>query len=168
MSSTGTARSPSGVYIWEDAAWRQIGWYGGETGFTADEEQATVIEVDGAGVSGIEIRLPGRIRGTVRTPDGAPAEGIALWLWDTLTDNNQFVGGSPDGTFQIVYGDGTFTLRVYILRDERWHHTGYYGGEDGFTTDEEQAAVITVDGADVSGIEIRLPAAPADLPTIFS
>ena len=146
------------VYTLRDERWHHTGYYGGATGFTADEEQATVITVDGAGVSGIEIRLPGRIRGTLRTPDGAPAEGIALWLWDTLTDNNKFVGVYPDGTFDIVYGDGTFTLQVWVLRDERWHHIGYYGGEDGYTTDEEQAAVIEVGGADVSGIEIRLPA----------
>ena len=155
-----------GVATSRDGLWHYIGWYGGETGFTPHEEQAASIEVDGAGVSGIEIRLPWRIQGTVRSPDGAPVEGIALWLLDDSTDALnflKFVPVSSDGTFQIVYGDGTFTLRVYTLRDERWHHTGYYGGEDGYTTDEEQAAVVEVDGADVSGIEIRLPAAPADL-----
>ena len=151
------------VSTWKDEGWRHIGWYGGETGFTPVEAQAAEIEVDGADISGIQIRLPWRIRGTVRGPDGAPTEGIALWLRDESTDDYKFVAVSPDGTFDVVYRDGTFTLRVYTLTDGRRHQIGWYGGEDGFTTDEEQAAVIKVDGADVSGIEIRLPAAPADL-----
>ena len=146
-----------------DGLWHYIGWYGGVTGFTPHEAQAASLEVDGADVTGIEIRLPGRIRGTVRTPDGAPAEGIALWLRDESTDDHKFVGVSTDSTFDVLYGDGTFTLRVSTSRDGLWHDIGWYGGETGFTAEEEQATVITVDGADVSGIEIRLPAAPADL-----
>ena len=146
-----------------DGLWHYIGWYGGVTGFTPHEAQAAEIEVAGANVSGIEIRLPGRIRGTVRSPDGAPAEGIAVWLWDESTDDNKFGEVSSDGTFDLVYRDGTFTLRVYIWEDVAWRQIGYYGGEDGFTTDEEQAASIEVDGADVSGIVVRLPAPPADL-----
>ena len=146
-----------------DGLWHYIGWYGGVTGFTPHEAQAAEIEVAGANVSGIEIRLPGRIRGTVRSPDGAPAEGIALWLRDESTDDHKFVGVSSDGTFDVLYGDGTFTLRVSTSRDGLWHYIGWYGGETGFTADEEQATVIEVDGADVSGIVVRLPAPPADL-----
>ena len=151
------------VSTWKDEGWRHIGWYGGATGFTPDGAQAAEIEVDGADVSGIEVRLPWRIRGTVRSPDGAPAEGIALWLRDESTDDYKFVAVSPDGTFDVLYGDGTFTLRVSTWKDEGWRHIGWYGGATGFTPDGAQAAEIEVDGADVSGIEIRLPAAPADL-----
>ena len=125
------------IYSWEDEAWRFLGYYG-KGGFTPHEAQAAEIEVAGADVSGIEIRLPGRIRGTVRSPDGAPAEGIALWLRDESTDENKFVGVSPDGTFDVLYGDGTFTLRVYTSIDGRWHPIGWYGGKSGFTPHEAQ------------------------------
>ena len=146
-----------------DGLWHHVGWYGGETGFTPDEEQAAAIKVGDADVSGIEVKLPWRVRGSVRSADGAPVEGIAVWLWDESTGDNRFAGVSSDGTFDVLYREGTFTLRVYTLTDERWHRLGWYGGEGGFTTDKEQAASITVDGADVSGIEIKLPAPPADL-----
>ncbi len=171
VSSDGTFDVLSGdgtftlrVYTRKDEAWHLLGYYG-EGGFTPDEAQAAAIEVDGTGVSGIEIRLPGRIEGTVHGPDGAPVEGIVLWLRDEVTGNTEFVGVSADGTFDIVYGRGTFTLRIYTLEVGVWRHIGWYG-EGGFTADRDQATVIEVDGADVTGIEIRLPADPADLPTV--
>ena len=49
-------------------------------------------------------------------PDGAPAEGIALWLLDDSTNDfnfRKFVPVSSDGTFEIVYGDGAFTIHVW-------------------------------------------------------
>ena len=67
----------------------------------------------------------------------------------------------------MFYGEGAFTLRVYIWKDEVWHQIGWYGGETGFTTDRDQATVIEVDGEDVAGIEVRLPVDFASLPTIF-
>ena len=144
------------IYSWEDGAWRLLGYYG-KGGFTPHEAQAAEIEIAGADVAGIEIRLPGRIRGTVLGLDGAPAEGIALWLRDESTDDHKFVGVSSDGTFDVLYGDGTSNLRVSTLRDGLWHYIGWYGGVTGFTPHEAQAASLEVDGADVTGIEIRLP-----------
>ena len=91
---------------------------------------------------------------------------IGLWLWDASTDNSRFEGNSADGTFDLDHKNGTYGLRVYVWRDDSWHHVGWYGGEDGFTTDRAQATPIEIDSADVTGIEIRLPANPADLPTI--
>ena len=157
---------------------RHIGWYG-EGGFTTDIGQATVIEVDGTDVTGIEIRLPGdpadlptaripRVQGTVGRSDGEPAEGIRVWVWGSSTEDSKFSRISANGTFDIDHQNGTFTIRVYILRDGVIHQIGWYGGEDGFTTDREQATVIEVDGADVTGIEIHLPVDFVDLPTIFS
>ncbi len=158
-----------------DTTPRHIGWYG-EGGFTTDRSQVTTIEVDGADVSGIEIRLPAdpaevptviipRVQGTVLGPDGEPATGIGLWLWGGSTDNSKFEGNSSDGTFDLEHQNGTFTLRVYSLEDGVWRHIGWYG-EGGFTADRDSATVIEVDGADVTGIEMRLPADPADLSTV--
>ena len=157
------------VWIWqEERGRRSVGWYGGERGFTTDREQATVIVVDGADVTDIEIRLPAGSRGTVLDSDGEPATGIGFWLWGGSTDNSGWGVSAADGTFYIVHQDGTFILRVHIRKDDAWHHIGWYGGETGFTTDREQATVIGLDGADVTGIEIRLPPDPADLPAADS
>ena len=172
---------PSGTYTIQihvelDAHPRIAGWYG-EGGFTPDRSTATFIEVADSSVTSIEIRLPDnpadlptatipRIRGTVRGPDGEPATGISLWLRGGSPDNSKFAGNSSDGTFDIRHQNGTFTLLVYTLEHGAWRHIGWYGGESGFTSEPDQATVIEVAGADVTGIEIHLPADPADLPTI--
>ena len=166
------------IHVKEGGSWRHVGWYG-EGGFVTDPGRVTMIEVNGTDTSGIEIRLPAapadiptvvipHVQGTVLGPDGEPATGIGLWLWGESTENSKFGGSSSDGTFDLDHQNGTFTLRVYTWKDEVWHQVGWYGGPTGFTTDRTQAAEIEVDGADVTGIEIRLPADFADLPTIFS
>ena len=133
-----------------------MGWYGGEGGFTTDREQATVIEVDGADVTDVEIRLPAGIRGTVLDSNGKPVTGIGLWSWDGSPYSSKFGQSDTDGTFYIVHQNGTFTLRVEVRKGDAWNHIGWYG-EGGFTTDRKQATPIEIDGADVTGIEIRLP-----------
>lgn len=152
------------VYSWKEAAWHLVGYYG-EGGFTFDEEEATEIEIDGADLTGIEIRLPPRVRGTVLGADGQPAEGVAVWVYGGLGDNTGFAGISSDGTFDIYHENGRFFIRVYVLDAGAWRHVGWYGGESGFTADGPLITQIEIDGADVTGIEIRLPANPADLPT---
>ena len=166
------------VYAREaNGAWRHVGWYGRDGGFTTDVGQATALEVEDGDVVDIQIRLPAdpadlpearipAVRGTVLGPGGEPAARIGLWLWGGSTDNSKFVGNSPDGTFEIPHQNGTFTLRIYTLEEGVWRHFGWYGGETGFTADFAQATEIEVDGANVTGIEIRLAADPADLPTV--
>ncbi len=166
------------IYARPAGIWRHVGWYG-EGGLATDRSQVTTIEVDGADVTGIGIRLPAdptdlpearipRVRGTALGPDGEPAAGVGVWVWGGSTDNSKFGGVSSDGTFDLDHQNGTFTLRVYSLEDGVWRHIGWYG-EGGFTADRDSATVIEVDGADATGIEIRLPADPADpadLPTV--
>ena len=54
---------PNGRYVLEITEYdfgeprRHVGWHGGESGFTTDRDQATVIEVDGADIA-IDIQLP--------------------------------------------------------------------------------------------------------------
>ena len=104
------------------------------------------------------------IQGSMLGPDSGPLGGVGVWAWET-SENNRFTATYPDGTFDIVVSDGAFTIGIYVLEAGAWRHIGWYG-EGGFTTDREQATVIEVDGEDVTGLEIRLPADPEDLPTI--
>lgn len=162
------------------------GWWKDGGGLTKDCAETARTVISGADATGLVIRLPAgwdeglpaheppdwsctgapRVRGTVLGPDGEPAEGIGLWLWGGSPDNSRFEGSSADGTFDLDHQDGTFTLPIFVWEGESWRLVGWYGGATGFTTDESKATVIEVDGADVTGIEIRLPADPADLPTI--
>ena len=175
------------LLIYPDRASRTqfAGWLEDGGGLTAECDEAAIVAVEGTDVTGIVIRLPAgwdenlptlpssqwacvalpKVRGTVLGPDGAPAAGIGLWLWGGSTDSSKFVGNSPDGTFEIPHQNGTFTLRIYTREEGVWRHIGWYG-EGGFTADFAQATEIEVDGAKVSGIEIRLPADPAGLTTV--
>ena len=109
----------------------------------------------------------GRVEGVVLGPDGEALQGIGLTLlgpgssWNTVT--------SRVGTFGLRTLDGAYAihLSVRIPGDYWiWRHVGWYGGATGFTTDRALATIIEVAGTDVTGLEIHLPALPADLPTI--
>ena len=152
------------VWTWQHTGGRRsVGWYGGESGFTTDPEQATAIVVDGAYITDIEIRLPAGLRGTVLDSEGEPVTGIGLGSWGGSPDNFKFGQSDIDGTFYIVHENGTFTLRIYIRKDNAWHPIGWYG-EGGFTTNPAAATSIELSGADATGIEVRLPVAFAALP----
>ena len=144
---------------------RSVGWYGGESGFTLDREQATEIVVDGADVTGVEIRLPAGIRGTVLDSDGRPATAIGVQLEGESVDTTGWGFVAADGTFYIIHKDGTYTLSVFFIGNEGWRFIGRYGGESGLTTDRAQASLIKIDGADVTGIDVRLPADFAATPS---
>ena len=169
-------------------------FYSPETGYANTCGPLTDIVVDASGVAGLEIRVlpalletmdtppcnegvPGHyvIESTVFGPDGEPVPGE----WGRINGVHVSVhpipargfvqgptGIGPDGKGRVAVPDGRYALEIteYYFRQPR-RHLGWYG-EGGFTTDRAQATVIEVDGADVTGIEIRLPANPADLPTI--
>ena len=67
-----------------------------------------------------------------------------------------------DGTFVILVPDGMFTLVIYAAADGSC--AGYYDGES-VTSNYSEAVKIVVDGEDVDGMTIRLPALPQDIPS---
>ncbi len=105
-----------------------------------------------------------RIQGILLKPDRVPLEGVGLWAWSGERTNSGFSRTRSDGTFTVVVPDGVFTLDVY-LPGEGCTFVGWYG-PDGFTTSYALATRVVVDGADVVGVEIVLPADPGALPFI--
>ena len=103
------------------------------------------------------------IRGVVLGPNGELMDGIGLWAWQG-NDINGWGVTAPDGTFDIRVPDGEFTLDVYVVPGD-CSFVGWYG-PGGFTTTRRNATRIEIDGADATGIEIRLTDAPKDLPFI--
>ena len=97
------------------------------------------------------------IRGTVLGPGGEPLEGIGIWAWRGQRDNSVWGSTKPDGTFSIGVPDGSFALAVYAESEAGWTQLGWYDGAEGLVAEESHAAQIVIDGADVEGIEIRLP-----------
>ncbi len=113
------------------------------------------------------IHETGRIQGVVRGPDRTPLEGIGLWVWSGDANTSTYTVTQPDGAFNVRVVDGSFSLNVYADSDANggctfvgWH------GPGGLTTSEETATRIEVNGTDVTGIEIILPAEPHELPFV--
>jgi len=97
--------------------------------------------------------------------NGKPATAIGVQLEGGSVDTTGWGYTAADGTFYIIHKNGTFTLNVFLLENYGWRFIGRYGGESGLTTDRAQASLIRIDGADVTGIEIRLPADLAATPS---
>ncbi|MYE08245.1 MAG: hypothetical protein F4Y05_01425 [Acidimicrobiaceae bacterium] len=169
--------------------------YHGPDGFTAARETATRLEAGDVDASGIEIRLPAspdqllpyrvggwrcsgpvgnpaaldsavgdrpEIRGTLVGPDGQPLAGILIWAWSGDIDSSGSTVTSDSGAFAVSVPDGTFTLDIYAAADGSC--AGWYDGAS-VTSNYSEAVRIDVAGQDMSGITIRLPALPQDLPS---
>ncbi len=105
----------------------------------------------------------GRVEGVVLGPDGEALRGIGLTLLGTSV---WIAEASAGGAFGLHVFNGMYTIRLSAVGDIPPRHVGWYGGASGFTTDRAEATAIEIADADVTGIEIHLPADPADLPTI--
>ena len=102
-----------------------------------------------------------KIRGTL-VDRRQPLAGIAIWAWSGDADNSGSANTCHDGTFAISVPDGMFTLDIYATADGSC--AGQYDGES-ITSNYSEAVKITVQGQDIDGITIRLPALPQDLPS---
>lgn len=108
------------------------------------------------------VDIPSAIRGTIVDPDGRPVDGVGLWAWQSdNTSNSRWGVTGSDGTFVIRVADGPYRLDVYAAPGGTC--AGYYNGQ-GITTNYQEAVIFTVEGTDIEGITIRLPAPPQDLP----
>ena len=182
---TFTSRLPDGTYELSlmtrcPPGWVDLGWYGGESGFTTDHEEAAHVVVDGADVEGIVIRLPAQpselsarcdpgprrtLRGTVSYPDGSPIPGLTVDAYnfnDSVEPDTTLV--AADGTFVLEVPDATYQLNVrepceiwlgtYDVANDSFYEPPIHAGTDVTQLD------LVVDGEDISGIEIVVPSGP--------
>ncbi len=104
-----------------------------------------------------------KIRGTLVGPDGQPLAGILIWAWSGDIDSSGPTVTSDNGAFAISVPDGTFTLDLYAAADGGC--AGWYDGAS-VTNNRSKAVRLGVEGQDIDGITIRLPALPQDIPSI--
>jgi len=97
------------------------------------------------------------IRGAVTGPNGLPARDTAVEAY------GRWANPEPDGTFDVVAPSGSYIIGIHVLVDSEWFFVGWYDGSGGITTDLSQAFEVTLEGADVEGIEIVVPADRASL-----
>ena len=138
--------------------------YHGEGELIGLRKNATRVAIGDADVTGIEIRLPGdpdalcggqrTISGRVLGPDGRPVAEV----WVGGFDEWSYTG--RDGAFAIRAPQGAFSL--LSIEVPACEHVGFYNAS-GFTTLESEASRLELGATDVTGMEIRLPASPAEL-----
>ena len=104
------------------------------------------------------VKLPdASIRGVATGPVGRPPGGISL-TFAQGGGGRFWVAVAPDGAFDVVVQSGTYVVLVRVLVGSEWFFVGWYDGKGSITTDPSQAFRVTVEGADVEGIDIMLPA----------
>ena len=150
--------------------------YHGQGGLIGLRENATRVAIGDADVTGIEIRLPGHpdalcggpqtVSGRVLGPDGRPVAEV--WVggfngeWHLTGRDGTFAIRPPEGSiFDFLNFDFLNSHFLYIELPA-CGHVGYYG-PSGFTTVASEATRLELGPTDVTGIEIRLPASPAEL-----
>ncbi len=97
------------------------------------------------------------IRGIVTGPDGRPARNTAVQVYGRWADPE------PDGTFAVVVPSVSHIIEVNVRVGSEWFFVGWYDGSGGITTDPSQAFEVIVEGTDVEGIQIVVPADRASL-----
>ena len=154
------------VHANETAACRWLGYYDDSGGLTALQHHAELLSVSGSDISGLNITLPTSpdemcrgqrtITGKVLDPNAEPVEEVWVGNYSewTLT--------GPDGTFEIRLPEGTSGPSVLVVEAPQCGHLGYYS-PDGFTTQDDLAAIIWIGGVDPTGLVITLPASVDEL-----
>lgn len=105
-----------------------------------------------------------RLHGSVVGPDGQPLANVRIFgdpfeangaRWSAIT--------AQDGTFQAFVSNGQYLISATDFSLAEDCHFGWYEGDDSLASSRHQALVVTVDGADVGNILIRLAADPSAL-----
>ena len=111
-----------------------------------------------------DISFEFNIQGVIASQDGHPLQGLILWAWQGSRSNSGISRTGPEGTFYIRVPEGSFTLDIYASSPSGC--VGWYDGKKSITTRRDERAKVLVDGASISGIDIKLPLLPAELPRI--
>lgn len=132
-----------------------LGYYGGESGFTTDASLAARVNNLMSNVTGIVIPY-GVVAGAVVGSDGQPVPNVLIQAFlEGRVEGRQTVRTNHDGGFSLPVPSGTYTLQLSCPRGGG----GWYGDEAGFTPTRHSATPVTVEDHDVTGLVIKLPIA---------
>ena len=126
------------------------------TTYASEDSRAVVEDLINRWYGGAPLPDAG-ILGAVTGPDGRPARDVALQVY------GRWVDPEPDGTFDVVVPSRSYIIEVKVLVGSEWFFVGWHDGSGGITTDLGQAFEVVIEGADVGGIEIVVPADRAGL-----
>jgi len=111
------------------------------------------------------------VSGVVLGPDGQPVEDWRVDI-EAFPEGSQHISSLREdatsegfsGDFTSRLPDGTYVLSLVTrCPGGSWVDLGWYGGENGLTSSDEDATRVVVDGEDIEGLVIRLPALPDEM-----
>ena len=105
------------------------------------------------------------VEGVVLGPDGQPLEDLVVWLWSGDSATSAWSYTDEDGLFYTRVANGSFVIHLYGDRYHKCSFIGWHGGE-GLTPRVDQATIITVDDAEIDGIDVKLQDDLANFPYI--
>lgn len=147
----------AGSYLvaFSDAAQVYADGYYSTTGYQWDRSLATSVAVTTATVPGINVYLPlvAHIQGVVTGPAGVPLPDMEVSGYGTSGTTRTIT--DADGHYSLPAWHGTY--RVGVSDPAGVYVSGYYA-TGGFTTNSNSASPIPVVSADVTGINMQLPA----------
>lgn len=181
FSGTFTSRLPDGTYVLSlvtrcPGGWVDLGWYGGESGFTASDADAAHVIVDGEPIEGLVIRLPSlpdemfpercsygprvAVSGVVIGHDGQPRSNIYLTSYDPVAkvqpDNTL---SAPDGSFTLsLPEEAAYRIGAAPVCEHQGRSTPIWGWENGIGGDVDFDAdgLLVVASDDIGGVVIQL------------
>ena len=123
-----------------------------------EQDEAQPVTVVGSDVQGVNIRLSSvscrQIRGQVVNTVGEPLAGVSITICETTTHTCTWDKRTKlDGTFAI----SAPTAGEYRLRLALTDHCEVYFQDRGVGLSSSDASLITVAGADVDGLTLRVP-----------
>ena len=149
-------------------AWNSVGWYG-PGGFTTERGRATPVTSGGPDGSGIEIRLPttrtvgGTVtvdaaKGPVAAGEAALGPGGRMLVRAYSGGISRFGELAADGSFAVAVPTGRVEVAVAVASPwSPWSTIGWHG-PGGLTTDRREAASALLPPADVTDLDVRVPA----------
>jgi putative cell wall-binding protein len=146
------------VMFWDTrSAQTYLPGYYGASGFTYDASEAATVTVVDADITGIDVQMPLalHIEGTV-TDGTNPLEEIAVYVETDTYTYSHTVSTATDGTYVMPVPAGDYTVGFYDMGDV--YLSGYYDetAPSGFALDWDYATVLTVDTADITGIDVAM------------
>jgi hypothetical protein len=124
--------------------------------FSADAVSIAITDTDVANVN-VTLAAGLKIKGKVVAASGGAIGGIYVDAYlGSEAVSGTYSGTNPDGTFSLAVGPGSYTIRI---SDDYYGHYGPgWRGSPALTLDQAQAGLVTVETADVTGINVTMPA----------
>jgi len=139
------AADPGGVFV--PGYWSGTGW----TRFRSDAQAVTI---DTSDVTGVDFTLPffPFVRGTLTNGSGEPLAGLTVMSSFYVSTTT-----AADGSYAIrIWPETQTTINVYATMVYR---PGWYS-DNGFVTEQALATTLDIGYADVTGIDLVVPAWP--------